>query len=391
MILDTTSKILELTTGANVSTDYYVSYVDITTTSLTPGSNQGNVATAATTTIVSAPSASTQRHIKFLSVRNRSTTTSQTVNIKLDVSGTEYRVSADITLAPGEVLEYTESTGFNTITSTGGRKLISQNKAALEGNTYAYMKVGSASEAAGVWYCHAKDAGAPSTWNWYFGTTGMNGRATNGPTETGVLICPNASGGNNYLTSFVVSSSVVHAHYLFDILWINTGINTTSTGVQTVNSAGFPARDANGTTGGVGLWAGILVHTATTNASALTNAIITYTNEYGQGSRTGRIQSFPATAVAGTVAWYNLTGGDHGIQSIQSIQFPTLPSGGPISLIAARMIAGTSMAIANQGANAPIDPTIGVRLYDGTCLVPMYIGTTTTATNTVGSYTISTK
>ena len=47
--LDATTKSLELTTGVAVSTDYVVSYVDGTSTTFVPGTNQGNVATATTT------------------------------------------------------------------------------------------------------------------------------------------------------------------------------------------------------------------------------------------------------------------------------------------------------------------------------------------------------
>lgn len=391
IILDTTTKSLELETFSNVSTDYYISYVDITTTSAVPAANQGTVATATTTTLAAAPSASTQRQIKYLTVKNKSTVTAQTVKIKLDVSGTEYDLSVNLTLQPGESLEYSQNTGFAVMSSAGAVKVLTQTKAASEGRNFAFMKVGSASEAAGIWYCHAKDAGFPGAWVWYRGVTGLNGNAVTGTNGTGLLLYDNATGGANYLTNFVVSSSTVHAHYLFDILWINTGIVTTSTGVQTINSVSWPARDLYGATGGYGVWVGVLVHTATTNSAAFSNGTILYTNHYGQADRTGALINFPATAVAGTVVWYTLSGGDKGVQSIQSIRFPTLPSGGPISLIAAVPIAGTSMAIANQGANAPIDPTAGVRLYDGTALVPMYIGTTTTATNTVGSYTISTR
>lgn len=391
IILDTTTKTLELQTSVAISTDYYVSYVDITTTSAIPGANQGNVSTVTTTTLAAPPSASTQRQIKYIAIKNKSSTTAQTVKVKLDVSGTEYDLSVNTSLQPGECLEYSQNTGFSVMSNAGAVKVLTQTKASSDGKNYTFMKVGSASEAAGIWYCHAKDVGFPGTWEWWHGVTGLNGDSVTGNLATGILPYDNATGGANYLTNFVVSSSTVHAHYLFDILWINTGINTTSTGVQTINSVPWPARDLNGTTGGYGVWVGLLVHTATTNSAAITNGVLIYTNSYGEANRTGAMRNLPATSVAGTVAWYSLSGGDKGVQSIQSIRFPTLPSGGPISLIAAVPIAGTSMAVANQGANAPIDPSAGIRLYDGTALVPMYISTTTTATNTVGSYTISTR
>ena len=49
--LDATNKSIELATGSAGSVDWAVSWVDATTTTFTPGDNQGNVTTATTTTI----------------------------------------------------------------------------------------------------------------------------------------------------------------------------------------------------------------------------------------------------------------------------------------------------------------------------------------------------
>ena len=57
--LDATTKTVEITTGAAVSTDYVVSYVDGAAGVYTPGTLQGNVAIAVTGVIVPAPAAST--------------------------------------------------------------------------------------------------------------------------------------------------------------------------------------------------------------------------------------------------------------------------------------------------------------------------------------------
>ena len=77
--LDTTSKTFELTTSSTADTDYFVSWVDMTTSAFTPGASQGTINTAGTTVLVAAPAASTQRGIKAVSVFNRHASTAQTV------------------------------------------------------------------------------------------------------------------------------------------------------------------------------------------------------------------------------------------------------------------------------------------------------------------------
>jgi len=122
LLLTATNHALELQTSANPSTDYHVSWVDLvtgTSPSMTPGSTQGNVASATTTTIAAAPAASTYRQIKTVTVRNRSSSTANTVTLKKDVGGTEYHVFGEVTLQPGETLTYEDGFGFCVFDAVG--------------------------------------------------------------------------------------------------------------------------------------------------------------------------------------------------------------------------------------------------------------------------------
>jgi len=112
IILKATTEILELVTSSVADIDYSISYVDITTTSFAPSTNEGKITTATTTTILSAPSASTQRQIKLVTITNRHTSTTNTVLVKKDISGTEYYLTPSITLLAGEVLQYVDSQGW---------------------------------------------------------------------------------------------------------------------------------------------------------------------------------------------------------------------------------------------------------------------------------------
>jgi len=143
LLLTTTSDLLQIITGSAISTDIVASFVDITTSTFTPGSQQTNTTTATTTTIVAAPASSTQRQIKMLSVTNRSTTTPQTVTIQKS-STTAYNVTGGITLQPGEVLYYQDGIGFS-VRDINGQ--IKETNATSPSLTATYVGYGSSTSA----------------------------------------------------------------------------------------------------------------------------------------------------------------------------------------------------------------------------------------------------
>ena len=123
MILDTTSKSIQVVLGAPVTTtqaQIFASYADITPTTFAPAST--DVASNNTTpvTVVAAPAASTQRQVKTLQVYNADTA-SMTVVVQL-LDGATTRVLYKVTLAPGSTLMYTFGTGMR-VTDTNGNFL----------------------------------------------------------------------------------------------------------------------------------------------------------------------------------------------------------------------------------------------------------------------------
>ena len=103
IILDNTNEILELVTSAAVNVDVHAAWMDHTSSGGTPGSTETAITTAATTTIVAAPGASTQRQVRFLSITNRGTA-AQTVRLQKDVAATDYYLGPAYTLAAGDTL-----------------------------------------------------------------------------------------------------------------------------------------------------------------------------------------------------------------------------------------------------------------------------------------------
>lgn len=117
MILSGTTDTLELVTSTAASTDWSVAWVDHTAALGSPGSAQGNVASATTTLVAGAPGAGASRQIKALAVVARGG--AQTVTLQKDVSGTEYWVTPTVSLQAGEALAWTDHGGWQPLDANG--------------------------------------------------------------------------------------------------------------------------------------------------------------------------------------------------------------------------------------------------------------------------------
>ena len=243
------------------------------------------------------------------------------------------------------------------------------------------FKVGTAAEAVGVLHSLFYATGNPGAAA--APTPGLAGAALT--TYGGQIPFTNPSSGNTYLLRLACSATVACGLWVLDRLWHNSGIVVTTTTAQTINSVAWPARDRDGSTNGAGVMVGIEVRTATTNAGAITNTTMSYTNQAGTAGRTATIASFPATAVIGTFVPFQLQGDDTGVRSIQSVTLGTSYGAGAIHLVAYRPLAVLGLTI----ANIPFDlGAIGagvVRLFDNTVPFLVQMPTATTATTFQGT------
>lgn len=121
ILLSETTHALELVTSSTSAIDFNAAYVDITTTTFTPISTQSAITTATTTTIVGAPSASTQRQIKYMSFCNKGAS-NNILTIQRDVSATNYEILPAVTLAADETLVYVDGDGFKVYSPAGAVK-----------------------------------------------------------------------------------------------------------------------------------------------------------------------------------------------------------------------------------------------------------------------------
>ena len=125
LTLNTTTETLNLESRTTASLDYMVSYADHTSTGFSANASKGNIVAVGNTAILTAPGASTVRQVKYLSLRNRSTTVNTTVILKKNTGATEYHYTSPLSLRAGESMIYSDQRGFQILNANGLPYLIS--------------------------------------------------------------------------------------------------------------------------------------------------------------------------------------------------------------------------------------------------------------------------
>jgi len=391
LLLTSTSDILRLTTGTATTTiEVHASYIDNAAGTITPGRTNTRITTAATTTVVASPGASTQRNVKGLYITNNSAGTTCLVGVE-HFDGTNSVELMQFNLLPGENMTFNEDGGWRH-RDANGAEYPPSGLGAYNGRTVGFMKTTTGSDAAGYWYCSSKDAGFPGAWA--VGTPGVNGRVTDGTAaaDAGCIPISNPATGTNYITELQLSASVNHSHLFFDVLWVNTALVVTTTTAQAITTPTLPARDINGSTNGEGCMIAMLFTAAATNAAVITNTTVSYTNSAGTAGRTATLSAIvgsqiPATPVIGTLIWFNLQAGDKGVQSIQSVTLGTSLVTGSISMLITRDIATIGTNVVNITAQK-IPNTPGIKIYNGSCIMHSILSSATTATFVSGELAV---
>jgi len=396
LILASTSDIIRVVTSAAAQIEVHASYGDLTVSTGAVDLNRTNtpaITTATTTTIVASPASGVKRNVKHLNITNDHTSISCVVTVE-HFDGTTATELMTFTLLPGENMIFNEE-GRWAHRDSNGADYPPAGKGAYDGYPVVFMKSGTVSDAIGYWYCTSKDPGFPGAWA--PGTPGINGRVTDGVTSAdfGCLPVKNAAIGANYLTELTMGASINHSHLFFDILWVNSGIVVTTTTAQAISMPTLPARDVNGKTDGEGCMIGMLVTTATTNVAVNSTMTVSYTNSAGTAGRTATLSAivgsqFPATAVIGTIIWFNLQAGDKGVRSIQSVTLAVSLGAGAVSLFIARDLANIGTSLVNVQFTRKLSEP-GVRLYNGTCMLHCVLTSLTTATFFNGEVVIQEK
>ena len=121
LLLGTTDSLAVITGSGVANIDMHCSYMDYNAGTVTPGSTNTVVSTAATTTVAAAPGSGVQRNVKCLIVHNTHATSPNLITVQV-VSGATAVIYAYNLLA-GETLQYYDTLGFEVLDASGGLKL----------------------------------------------------------------------------------------------------------------------------------------------------------------------------------------------------------------------------------------------------------------------------
>lgn len=116
--LDDVNTSITLVTSTAATIDVTAEWVDVTTTAFTPGDTNTAVSSAATTPIVAAPAASTQRGIKRIGIVNKDAALSCVITVRKLVTATNYQIYST-TLLAGESVEWADGGGWIKYSSGG--------------------------------------------------------------------------------------------------------------------------------------------------------------------------------------------------------------------------------------------------------------------------------
>lgn len=393
MMISGSGQVVKLITATDAVVDYNIEYIDyIPNSTFFPNTEFGRITSETTTLILTGSTG--LRKVRFVSVVNTSTSASQTVTFLRENAGSQYNLLSPIVLRPLESLVIDQNDTLSILDSSGRIKTKKEFDMVISGTTYNFRKQGSGAEIAGSGSTYFSSAGYPGAW--FPGTPGLAGRACSGssPLDSGSIQIPNYPG--QYLQSFTAASTVLNSFEVIDVLWTNSGIVHTTTTLQTISSSTFPARDLYGSNSGYGLQVGLLITTATTNATANTTAVLQYTNQDGVPNRWASVSSsnslsfIPATAVAGFMVPFNLQAGDEGIRSIQGITLGTSLVAGTSSLVVYKPLLSVGCPVINTAFTTKVEPP-GIKLWGGEVLLFWSpIITATNATTVYGNLIINT-
>lgn len=202
-------------------------------------------------------------------------------------------------------------------------------------------------------------------------------------TYAGQLPFANPTSGNSYLARLAAQATIAGQLVLCDRLWHNSGFTITSTGAQTVNSASWPARSADGTTNGEGVLLGVEISAAT--GSGTPTITVSYTNQANTSGRSAtNVIATAASSAIGAFYPIGLAAGDTGVRSVQTLTLSATWTSGTMHLVAYRILARLDLSTANTPNS--LDAVTGgmPRLFDDTVPFLLFIPSGTTASNITG-------
>lgn len=251
-----------------------------------------------------------------------------------------------------------------------------------------FAKAVSAALTAGMPFSFWESAGFPSSGilSTALGGTALTSTAAQ---RQGQIPFNNPGSGNTYLARLSAAAlqggMLILADRLLDVGVTSTGpvllsVNTASS----VLSTGILARDANGSSAGVGVMLGFEVTTVLAGAGGTISA--SYTNSTGTAAHTATsLSTIAVAAPVGSFFFTGLAASDNGVQSIQTLTLSTAWTSGALSAVLYRPLAAIELSAA--GIPNAVDALTAAfpQMYNGSVPFLIFVPNTTTATTIIGS------
>lgn len=244
------------------------------------------------------------------------------------------------------------------------------------------LKSGATMEAVAQQHSFFYTAGTPGAAS--APSPGVNGAALT--TYAGQIPFTNPVSGNTYLSRLSLNATQPCSIWLCDRLWHNSGLSATSTSLQAITSGAMPARDANGSTNGVGLMCGI--EWSATGGAGTPTLTLSYTNQAGTGGKSATVVG-NATPVAGTFEVFRLAAGDTGIRNVDGYTASATRTSGTFHLVVFRILATLDLPLANVGGAIDALTSGFPRLYNDSVPFLVAVPSSTTALVLSGSMSVS--
>lgn len=191
------------------------------------------------------------------------------------------------------------------------------------------------------------------------------------------------AGKNTYIARFsAASQGAGGVLMLVDRLWHNSG-SATNTSFSTINSVPWPARDADGTSNGRGVFAGV---EWTSAGTATGSHQLWYTNSTGTINRVAWAMN-PFVPPVGTATFFLLFTGDVGVRQIEQVQWSGTGPGGVVRFFAYRPLLTLPMPAGNQVYSFDAVKSGMVRCWDNTVPMLIFFPSTTSTAFITGSIT----
>ncbi len=211
---------------------------------------------------------------------------------------------------------------------------------------------------------------------------GINGAAVIGPGSQ--ILRANPGSGNAYLMGLDMAPSQQGMLWLIDRLWDNSGLSVTSITAQAITAAALPARDRTGTTAGVDVMAAI--EWLTTGGAGTPTVTLTYTDQTNAANKTATFIGASAPPV-GTFEIFQPNAASGGVRAASSLIQSATRTSGTMSLVLFRKIAALPCQLANIGGALNFLTGAAQRVFNDSCLEPVWFPSSTTAVNFLGGYT----